>query len=79
MRKLRLLAVIAMLAGGLALTTSTAFGTMDFAKKEKKSCTFCHTKMGSKELNDVGKCYQKNKNSLKGCEPKENEKQPQGR
>ena len=62
-----------LLAAGIALTALPSFGTMEFAKKEKKSCTFCHVKMGSKELNDVGKCYQKNKDSLKGCEPKEKE------
>jgi|YelNatPaOPRAMG01_1025707.scaffolds.fasta_scaffold23184_3 predicted nucleic acid-binding Zn-ribbon protein len=45
----------------------TSFGTVEIAKKEKTACTTCHVKMGSKELNDVGKCYQKKK-SLKACE-----------
>ncbi len=39
----------------------------DYTKKEGKSCLTCHTKAGSKELNDVGKCYEKKK-SLKECE-----------
>lgn len=37
----------------------------EFAKKEKKACTFCHAKAGSKELNDVGKYY-KAKGTLEG-------------
>jgi hypothetical protein len=38
----------------------------EYTKKEGKNCATCHTKAGSKELNDVGKCYEKNK-SLKEC------------
>lgn len=61
----------AMLGTGLALMPVNSQATIEYAKKEKKSCTVCHTKAGSKELNDVGKCYEKNKHSLKGCESKE--------
>lgn len=51
------LAVSAILTGApLAATTA-------FAKKEKKACTTCHAKQGSKELNDTGKAY-KEKGSL---------------
>ena len=39
----------------------------DYTKKEGKNCLTCHVKAGSKELNDVGKCYEKKK-SLKDCE-----------
>jgi len=74
MKTVRVSVVVALLAVGLSLSALPSFGTMDFAKKEKKACTFCHVKMGSKELNDVGKCYQKNKNSLAGCETKDKEK-----
>lgn len=42
----------------------------EYAKKEGKSCAYCHVKAGSKELNDTGKCYQKNSHSLNGCEDK---------
>jgi hypothetical protein len=56
------------LFAGLGLATLSTYGTIDYAKKEKKSCTTCHIKMGDKELNDVGKCYKKNKLVLKGCE-----------
>jgi len=27
----------------------------EYTKKEGKACTYCHTKAGSKELNDAGK------------------------
>lgn len=53
---------------GLAISLSSlsSFGNMKIAKKEKAACTICHVKMGQKQLNDVGKCYQK-KNDLKAC------------
>lgn len=51
----------------ISLSSLSSFGTMEIAKKEKASCTTCHVKMGSKELNDVGKCYKKKK-ALKACE-----------
>jgi hypothetical protein len=71
MKSAKLSLSAALLATGFVLTALPAFATVDFAKKEKKACTYCHVKMGSKDLNDVGKCYQKNKNSLKGCEEKD--------
>lgn len=42
----------------------------DYSKKEGKACAYCHTQ--GKELNDVGKCYEKSK-KLDDCatpEPK---------
>jgi hypothetical protein len=41
-------------------------GKAEYTKKEKTPCTTCHVKAGSKELNDVGKCYAKD-HSLKDC------------
>jgi hypothetical protein len=41
-------------------------GKAEYTKTEKKPCTTCHVKAGSKELNDVGKCYAKD-HSLKDC------------
>ncbi len=41
----------------------------EFAKKESKTCTVCHVKLGSKELNDTGKYY-KERGSLEGYEQK---------
>ena len=57
-------AVIAM-GAFLACATAT-FGKAEYTKKEKKACIACHTKSNSKELNDVGKCYDKAK-SLANC------------
>jgi hypothetical protein len=64
---------IAALAMGIGLSSMSSFGTMQIAKKEKAACTTCHVKMGSKELNAVGKCYAKTK-SLKKCEAKAEQK-----
>jgi hypothetical protein len=55
------------LAAGLIVSTTTSSATPAIAKKENvKSCTTCHAKAGSKDLNDVGKCY-KEKKSMKDC------------
>lgn len=61
--------LVTALASGLGLVSVSTFGTMEIAKKEKQPCTTCHVKLGSKELNEVGKCYAKER-SLKKCEPK---------
>ncbi len=50
--------------------TFVSFSSMNFskpvdAKKTGKSCTYCHTKYGSKELTDAGKFY-KDHGSLEG-------------
>jgi hypothetical protein len=38
----------------------------EYGKKEGKACTFCHVKMGSKDLNDAGKYYKDHNHSLEG-------------
>ena len=53
-----------------ALTPSVIHGKPEYSKKEKTSCTTCHVKPGSKELNGVGKCYEEKK-SLDGCKAPE--------
>ncbi len=45
---------------------SLANAKPEYAKKEKKSCTFCHVKPGSKELTDAGKYYKEHNHSLEG-------------
>lgn len=55
---------------GLTISSTTSFAKPEYAKKEKKTCTFCHVKMGSKELNDAGKYYKEHGNSLEGYKPK---------
>lgn len=67
MRKSIGFAIPALILGmGALISTNVSYGKAEYAKKEKKGCTVCHTKMGVKELNDVGKCYGKSK-SLDGC------------
>jgi len=56
------LVTLALAAFGATMTQAKP----EYTKKEGKTCTACHTKAGSKELNDVGKCYEKSK-SLKEC------------
>lgn len=60
------------LAVAVSLSSLSSFGTMQIAKKEKTACTTCHVKLGQKQLNKVGKCYQKKKD-LKACESKNKE------
>ncbi len=49
------------------LGATLLFGKAEYTKKEGKACTVCHVKAGSKDLNDVGKCYAKD-HSLKNCQ-----------
>ena len=56
-----------LLLGFLAGTTAT-YGNVNYTKREKRPCVTCHTTVQGKELNSVGKCFQK-KHSLAGCEP----------
>ena len=68
MNKAMKVAVFSLTLGvAISLSSLSSLGTMEIAKKEKVACTTCHVKMGSKELNDVGKCYAKKK-SLKACQ-----------
>jgi len=69
MRLLKVFAPAAIAAGGLLLTTTGAPAKMEYSKKEKKGCTFCHTKAGAKELNEAGKYYKGHDHSLEGYKP----------
>ena len=51
----------------LILVASFSMAKPEYAKKEHKSCTFCHVKAGQPALNDMGKCYAKNNHSLTKC------------
>jgi len=75
MRALKVALPAVFLLAGLVVCTSISYGTPDFAKKEKKSCTFCHAKMEAKEampknLNDAGKYYKEHDHKLDGYIPK---------
>jgi len=60
----------AILMAGFLVCTTASYGKPEYAKKTGKNCVYCHTKMGSKDLNDMGKCYQKNDHSLANCPEK---------
>ena len=70
MRAFKAVLPAALLGAGILLCVTASYGTQEFAKKEKKQCTFCHAKNESKEgmkknLKDAGKYYQTHK-SLEG-------------
>ena len=59
---------MALIAGGMMVSTQFTYGKAEYTKKEKKGCTYCHTTASKKDLNDVGKCYAEHGHSLEGCE-----------
>jgi hypothetical protein len=67
--KLKLILPAAVMGVAFLLSSSVSYGTTEYTKKEKKPCTACHVTAKSKELNDVGKCYEKSK-SLANCPSK---------
>ncbi len=73
MRTLKVLIPASVLALGFTVLTSNVKATPAYAKKEGKSCTYCHSKVSSnkeemvKSLNDTGKCYRENEHSLAKC------------
>ncbi len=70
MKKLiRLALPAAVFAAVVMMTGGSAYATKELSKKEKKPCTTCHPKVGSKDLNDVGKYY-KEKQTLVGAPQK---------
>ena len=69
MRFLKYVLPAAIFVAGLVFTTTTGFATMEFSKKEKKGCVYCHVKLGSKDLNAAGKHYKQNK-SFEGYKEK---------
>jgi len=74
MRTIKLILPSAVLLTGFAVSTTSMYGTQEYAKKEKKSCTTCHGKMVSdkaemaKNLNAAGTCYKENEHSLAKCD-----------
>ena len=72
MRAFKTMLPAALLGAGILLCVSASYGTQEIAKKEKKTCNFCHAKVTpadkegmKKNLNDAGKYYQSHK-SLEG-------------
>jgi len=75
MRILKLVLPTALLLAGFVVCTTASYGKPEYAKKEKKSCTFCHAKneakdQMSKNLTDAGKYYQSHDHSLDGYKGK---------
>ncbi len=66
MRLLKFSIPAVVLTLGLTISTATSFAKVEYSKKEKKGCTFCHVKAGSKDLNDAGKYYKDHSHSLEG-------------
>ena len=60
----------AVLLLGLLASTKVTYGNLKYTKLEKRPCVTCHESIKTKDLNSVGKCYQK-KHSLAVCEPKQ--------
>ena len=48
---------------------STTQAKPEFAKKESKACTYCHVKLGDKELNETGKYYKDHNFTFEGYQP----------
>ena len=65
---------VVILLGGFLACTSLTFGTPQYAKKEKKSCTVCHASVGKdktemmKNLTAAGACYKDHSHSLGECQ-----------
>jgi hypothetical protein len=72
MRALKLALPVAILSIGFVICIPATYGKPEYAKKEKKACTFCHAKMEKekdamqKNLNDAGKYYAAHDHSLDG-------------
>jgi hypothetical protein len=73
MSKIKIFLPAAILLGGFLAYTTASFGTIDDAKKSKKSCAYCHTQASppkkgdpkASDLKDAGK-YWKEKKTLDG-------------
>ncbi len=57
----------------LWVAATPSYGKPEFAKQEKKPCTFCHPKGDTKELTDAGKYFKEHDHSLEGYEDKAKE------
>ncbi len=71
MRAMKLVVPATILMTGFLLCTTASYGKPEYAKKETKTCTFCHGKMEAKDamaknLNDAGKYYKDHDHKLDG-------------
>jgi hypothetical protein len=70
MRKIQI-ALPVLLGLGFLVCTGVSYGKPEYAKKESKTCMFCHGKVEAKEnmpknLTAAGKYYQSHNHSLEG-------------
>lgn len=70
---MKLVKVLFLLCATVLLSISMLYAKAEYTKKEGKPCAYCHIKAGSKDLNDVGKCYEK-AHKLDNCKPSESKK-----
>ncbi len=76
MRALKLVLPTVVLTTGFLVCTTATYGKPEYAKAEKKGCTFCHGKMVTdkaemaKNLNDAGNYYKSHDHKLDGYTPK---------
>jgi hypothetical protein len=61
MKTIRFIIPALVVATGILLSSSLSFAKPEYTKKEKKPCTTCHVTAKSKDLNEAGKYYAKNK------------------
>jgi len=72
MRTLKLAVPAGILITGFLVCTTATYGKPEYAKKETKSCTFCHGKIDSNKeamaanLTDAGKYYKDHEHKLDG-------------
>lgn len=71
MRSLKVALPAILLSAGFMVFTTASYGKPEYAKKEKKSCTFCHAKVEAKDampknLTAAGKYYESHNHSLEG-------------
>jgi hypothetical protein len=67
MRMIKLVLPAAILMTGFLVCTTATYGKPEYSKKEGQKCVYCHTKAGSKDLNETGNCYKSNDHSLAKC------------
>ena len=73
MRTLKVAIPAVVLAAGFLICSTSSYGTPAYAKKEKKTCTFCHSQVKpadkdlmKKSLTEAGKYYESHDHSLDG-------------
>jgi hypothetical protein len=76
MRVLKVALPAGILMAGFLVCTTASYGTPEYAKKEKKSCTYCHVKMVpdkvemAKNQTEAGKYYKDHNHSMDGYKGK---------